>query len=161
MDREILFKAKHEDNGEWVEGSLSIQNGEITNDGKRIFEYRIMGLRGEIDYVDPATVCQYTGLTDSNGKKIWENDIIRYADKLEFNCYVESLENPEDYEGYVYRDIFTVDKVVCGIGHDYPAFDLYDHQFDCNGLSELIGGNWHFEVIGNIFDNPELLEVKP
>ena len=105
------------------------------------------------------TICQYTGLKDSNGNKVWENDIIRFADKTDFECYVESLENPEDYEGCDYSNIFEVDKVVYGAEYSYPAFDLYNYHFDCNGLSGLIGDDWHFEIIGNIFDNPELMEV--
>lgn len=76
--REILFKAKRVDNGEWIEGSLVHQtdyygdkvddyfiiDGTSTQDNDIGYEYR----------VDPETICQYTGMNDKYGKKIWEHD---------------------------------------------------------------------------------------
>lgn len=154
--REILFKAKRIGNGEWAEGSLIVYpDGDSYICGDCDEPYTLNKYK-----VDPETVCQYTGLTDSKGNKIFEGDIIRYADKVDVDCYVESIENPEDYDGYDYSDIFTVDKVIYGLENDYPAFDLSEHQFDCNALSELKNGEWYFDVISNIFDNPELLEVS-
>ena len=52
------------------------------------------------------------------------------------------------------------DRIIYGIRYDYPTFDLNNHDFECNALSELNNGDWHYEVIGTIFDSPELLEVK-
>ena len=74
--REILFRGKKESNGEWVEGSLHIEYGEWDKDGNRTLDYRILGKSGQCDYVIPETVGQYTGLTDKNGKKIFEGDIV-------------------------------------------------------------------------------------
>ena len=67
--REILFKAKRVDNGEWVEGYyMNRVNHEIIQEGTWI-----------IWEVDKNTICQYTGLTDKNGNKIWENDIAKHG----------------------------------------------------------------------------------
>lgn len=158
--REILFKAKRLDNGEWVEGSLLEQIHDKRNlnyyvDEARIVEYRYyiakktvsehwegcgMGEHTVTDQrkylVDPETVCQYTGLKDMNGKKIFEGDILFQ-------------------KGY-YRD----KKSKVALNHDWNCGC-------CNGVyGYFTVGDLDLaecdeaEVIGNIFDNPELLEVK-
>lgn len=166
--REILFRGKRKGNGKWIYGFLVPKETNSYADGFLIID-------GALNYdelddyqpsysvysVVPETVGQYTGLTDKNGKKIFEGDIIRYADNDEYEMYLESIEYPEEYEGVDFSRMWTVDKVVYGDKIGYPAFDLNAHDFDCNGLAELSenGGQWFYEVIGNIHDNPELLEV--
>lgn len=88
---------------------------------------------GESHEVDPSTICQCTGLKDKNGNLIWENDIVRYCD-----CTVEN---------YV---IAWEENKVC---FEYQQYGCSIMNFD-----ELSG--IEVEVIGNIFDNPELLEVE-
>ena len=142
MNREILFKAKRKDNGEWVEGYyvycrkrhyiLQVLNKAIGFDER---EY-------EWVEVDPGTICQYTGLTDKNGKKIWENDIL--------SIHAYSYDEPEDdYFGVV----TYCKKDAC--------WSLNNNEKYGEIICECFG-SYTTEIInhGNIFDNPELLEVE-
>ena len=130
--REILFKAKKMGNGEWVEGDLSY----IVHDKKRMYVFPAGGLDSADRYeVYPETLCQYTGLKDKNGKRIWENDIVSFID-----C--SSTES-----GYVEHN--CVGRV---------AWDCECASFRVSGT--LSAEAWVLQdcvVIGNIFDNPELL----
>lgn len=143
--REILFRGKYmhvcQENkhldGTWVEGYLADENH--INDGKCEF------------LIDPETICQYTGLTDKNGKKIWENDIVEFED-----CGEEGYEYKEgfDFEN-IARVEFTEGRwsLTDFVSDNSAVIDeMYDHAEFMNLWGEC-------EVIGNIFDNPELLEV--
>lgn len=140
MDDRYLFKAKRIDNGEWVQGSLVYDN--------RDEMYRIII---DIHYstgtclttdnapkVDASTICQCTGLKDKNGKLIWENDVVRvYGDTDDFgnNLY------------YFYKVVWNKDLCCWWLSDIYTQEDEY--------LYICLKG---IDVIGNIFDNPELLE---
>ena len=143
MNREILFKAKRIDNGEWVEGQYAYITNPLTEDGKPIKRLICNGTNIFNDLIDPDTLCQYTGLTDKNGKKIWENDIVK--------C----LKRTEGYELYqvVWRNEFAdfgVEPIKPKYGAKYPI-----------GLSDGVTLCGHdYRAFGNIFDNPELLEVE-
>lgn len=137
MNREILFKAKRKDNGEWVEGCLIIDyvSGQyfIHNNGNSVNESQKIGEEGCLRFlafeVNPDTICQFTGLTDKN---IWENDIVR------------------NEKG----DIGVVQWF-----EEHAAFMIWNKTKNCvcylaeNDFSKI-------EVVGNIFDNAELLEVE-
>ena len=150
MEDRYLFKAKRVDDGEWVTGSL------ITwEDGT--CKIATSCLEGKADEpilvcayeVDPSTICQCTGLKDKNGKLIWENDIIHKPFYTDYDAYA----NSEAYTGRIqYEDggwsieIIKPDGNVCVSS----IIDMIAYSKDIE----------HFEVIGNIFDNPELIESE-
>ena len=120
--REILFKGKKKDNGEWIEGYLL--DGGMPGE-KRIFIGKlIIGkwtvTADEFDEVDPDTICEYTGLTDKNGKKIWENDIVEAWSR----SHREPAGLPPEIQ-HLHRN--ELDKVqICGQCH--TAFDVRQVQ---------------------------------
>lgn len=144
--REILFRCKRVDNGEWIQGSLISTDG----DRKFILQSRTKAyvpkntnvLCSCFCYeVDPETVCQYTGLTDKNGKKIFEGDILDFVNEYHgmnrrWKCLVEFCEG-----AFVCRYIEED-----GLG-EYNHFTVW---------SEYV--KW--EVVGNIHDNPDLLTTS-
>ena len=134
--REILFRGKCCTTGEWVEGFLGI---EVPDDYViQQFSFDEYFASECIDQysVKLETVGQYTGLTDKNGTRVFEGDILSgYLDEL----------FPEEESRYEV------------IWHDYGW------HIRSNGLLDTPDNDWlkeNFEVIGNIHDNPELLEVK-
>lgn len=134
MNREMLFRGKHIHemdsnehlNGTWVHGYLSDKN--YIND---------KSLEGEF-MVDENTICQYTGLTDKNGKKIFEGDIVRYGEicgEVKFGLHESN---------------WQICKYNQGFYIEFPEEDLYRKEL---GYYEN-----KVVVIGNIYDSPKLLE---
>lgn len=158
MSREILFKAKRIDNGEWVEGQYVYITNPLTEDGKPIKHLICNGTNIFNDLIDPDTLCQYTGLTDKDGKKIWENDILRGhgndkdLSKVSFGKFyvidAETLRRVDEVIGWhtevIETDALSKCEPFC---LPMPLTDFYIERSE-------------FEVYGNIFDNPELLEVE-
>lgn len=133
--REILFRAKRIDNGEWVEGQYAFILNPLTESGEPIKHLICNGTNIFNDEIDPETLCQYTGLKDKNGNRIWENDIVGAWS-----------------EGKTY--IGRVKRRVDGLYIIYPSYQKQEFW----GLCPDENGKTTVEVIGNILDNPELLK---
>ena len=137
MEDRYLFKGKRLDNGEFVTGQYVKGLDMYGKEVHLIFEpTTIFYSSGETDgwsEIDPSTICQCTGLKDKNGKLIWENDIA------------------------VCRD-FTEEKYVIAWKQDEACFEYKQYSCSIMNFEQLSG--CEIEVIGNIFDNPELLESE-
>lgn len=137
MTRQILFRGKQKDDGKWLQGFYAIQSNHACYQSELKYtsfilkdEFMDWGLGGLAGYeVIPKTIGQFTGLTDKNGNKIFEGDIVKCL-SLEY--------------GYVNKEVYYAEDrarfVLGSLGSDYD-FEEYINV----------------EVIGNIYDNPELL----
>ena len=148
MESRHLFRGKRIDNGEWVQGNLIRSNDAEdgyeaiiipTNDSNMFTKG---GSRGDLGFenwhrVNETTICQCTGLKDKNGKLIFENDIMEAHIDEDFPEDVSRFKVEWNGKGWV-------ENHPDGIDREY--LDDFDTE--------------HFKVVGNIFDNPELLEVQ-
>lgn len=157
--REILFRGKREADNEWILGSLIVWPDGDT----QIYRHTHKGMcvMGK-SMVQSETVGQYTGLTDKNGKKIFEGDVIRYNTFDDFDCHSvvkfgkyeqdgsAGEYNPKSCIGwYCEVDNFTAPDWA----DEDPVFFFNDYLKQQN----LLEVNDECEIIGNIHDNPELL----
>lgn len=141
--REILFRGKREDNGAWVYGSFIPDLLEVHHGGPdgglgdwgfiKPFEKDENG-RHNMVYVQRNTVGQYTGLTDKTGKKIFEGDIVRHYNR------------PDDETAYKVALIFFDEKIT--------SF----RKKNLDGIEYGVARKCVYQVIGNRWDDPELLE---
>ena len=129
--RDILFRGKRIDNGEWAEGQYAYLLNFRTEDGEPI-KHMILDGTPFGQTVDPSTVGQYTGLTDKNGKRIFEGDLITIPGSKR-----QGLPAPVKWSNFDAR------FEVCRRGFNPICLD---------------GDEGIYEVIGNIHDNCEFLE---
>ena len=137
MERQIKFRGKRADNGEWVQGYF-VEDG---------FYY--IWSHNEDDFltqhlIDPDTLGQFTGLTDCNGKEIYEGDIVKYDD-TPYNAYA----SPYSGEVVFYCGSWRIKTKGYGVEWVYPY--LFRDDF----------ANRKTELLGNKFDNPELITNQP
>lgn len=133
--REIIFRGKRLGNGEWVYGNYAFADC-FTKHQHYIFQNKAFE-----HAVDPSTICQFTGLLDENGKRIFENDTVRFKRKFAHGGAVvrsgrivcderNARFHISDSDGYICWDIYEVEDI-------------------------------EVEDIEVVHDNPELLEVTP
>lgn len=146
-----LFKAKRLDNGEWVQGALldgeshCLIGQEIKFSPYIEHECKIVGYE-----VDRNTICQCTGLKDKNGKLIWEGDIILFQRDND-DCPFPNKDTKKRLGKVFYKDFRTTFAIGMGKnGSESLNDDLWKYVQNGNRV----------EVIGNIFDNAELLESE-
>lgn len=130
MEDRYLSKAKRIDNGEWVEGYLIFS---FTGIPYIVQEYDHILEVMQMYEVDISTICRCTGLKDKNDKLIWEKDILM--------AYLDE-DHPEDV---------TYAKI------EWNGSGWITHDEDQEYLDDFVMEN--YEVVGNIFDNPRLLEA--
>lgn len=129
--REILFRGKRLDNGEWVEGFYNhFPCGRFGVDEHMIQTVLENGKIGMLYDIDPSTVGQYTGLKDKNGKKVFEGDIIKKTNEGR---------HPQIFTANIYTN-FRVNEEVY-----YSPCDHFTKSCE-------------YEIIGNIYDNPEFMK---
>lgn len=140
MNDRYLFRAKSIDTGEWVQGCYIYDVERGCSESLNKFAHRMQPLYAQAyaEPIDPSTLCQCTGLKDKNGKLIWENDI---CDRKE--AYPEIVKYCKgdwtlDYSYAIHKES----------GGCYCNLGFYVEERKC------------VEVIGNVFDNPGLLESE-
>lgn len=137
--REILFRGKRFDNGEWETGSLLVERMNTSDQQEMIADK----MTGYPTLVLPETIGQYTGLTDKNGVRIFEGDVIR-GRSVYIGGHSTSNRALVIYKAGMFLLSFGESEEECTAAQDV----------------EFLGA-WHgsVEIIGNIHDNPELLEA--
>lgn len=135
MNDRYLFKAKRTDSGEWAVGYYGVIGERSVIIEKCAGNYYCPDTcesrhGNQIHEVNSKTICQCTGLKDKNGKLIWENDIVK-------------INNSKGNVLITFRDF----EIICTI----PNEKYYKHRLEYDT---------EYEVVGNVFDNPELLESE-
>ena len=147
--REILFRAKKTFNGEWVEGYYEFgYSAETEEPTHYMWVLNHTEKYGEMFMVIPETVGQYTGLTDKNGKKIFEGDIVEsISDLVNLRGKKSGKKITKFYEIVVTADNSSFTYGTREIGETYISRTIYKEN-----------AQRFYSVIGNIHDNPELLK---
>ena len=165
--KEILFRGKRIDNDEWVEGyyvkALDMYDKEIHVIFDTTATFYSFGETSGFELIDPETICQYTELNDKNAEPIYKNDIVDFLGhrgivKFEFGTFGIFCEKHIDWDE-IQANIMPVTGCenllyVCKNDNFISLWEIYwNFNDEDNYLSTV-------EVIGNVYDNPELLEVQ-
>jgi uncharacterized phage protein (TIGR01671 family) len=159
MNREYEFRGF--DSREWRYGDLEYNR---KDDVARIHTYKEDGSYGKQYLVDPYTVGEFTGMTDKNGVKIFEGDVVKRISvnsdsSLYYDCGVVIFDNGNaSFKLSMYKCVFN--------GRDIGLFDD-DDDATCNFVTNVVydgqtpqEDEYYYEVIGNVYDNSDLLLSK-
>lgn len=144
--REILFKAKSVYDGKWVCGDLLQYQ-----DGSCVIHWYNHGIRVSTD-VNPKTVCQYTGLADKNGVKIWEGDILEWKQKYILAGGAYALTAKYRYGDRLVVRCLPAGFMLCKLEDSCPDRPSANGKIDNYSLWNLHG---FWEVVGNIYDQED------
>lgn len=136
-----LFKAKRRDDEQWIKGTVLFHDV----DAATIFNQHPADGSLQGFEADPSSICQCTGLKDRNGKLIWENDVIKH--------HFRDLYAQIRYGAY--QSCFDSQKTE-HIGFYVDWSESRNYRKDLGYWINMV----NVEVVGNIFDNPELLESE-
>lgn len=172
MEDRYLLKAKRADNGEWMQGYLfddGYEDGRVFIGGLVIEKYTgtacdDWAISGSCFYeVDKSTICQCTGLKDKNGELIWENDIVDFLGHkgtIKFECGSLGIEYQknidwEEIQANIMRVTGCENTLYACENDNYIS--LWEIYWNFNDEDDSVST---VEVIGNVFDDPELLESE-
>ena len=146
MNREILFRGRSFSDGSWVYGDLEYERNKSLLGKVRIHTYKEDGSYDRQHFVESDTVGQFTGQYDKNDKKIYEGDVVRW----EYPDY----DHCTGWRGTV--------KNVCKVTFEYGSFRINAYPYNLGSCEDFFEDKetYGLEVIGNVYDNPELLNEK-
>ena len=164
MNREILFRGRSLSDGIWVFGDLEYERNKGSLGKVRIHTYKEDGSYDKQYLVESNSVGQFTGLSDSNGAKIFEGDIVKRfsvdSDSLMYYyCGVVLFDNNDaSFKLSMFKQVFD--------GRNIGLFEGVD-DIMCNFVTNVVydgqtpqEDEYCYEVIGNIYDNPKLPSTK-
>ena len=150
--REILFKGQRTDNKEWIYGHYFTEVGRGIDNSKNVIIHFIKDNFGT-QIIIPETVCQYTGLTDKNGVKIFEGDVVKWSFGQHYwEAVISSIENNKSNTLYAIETFHNCTK---NKDEDY-IYERSDSRRGVRNDIEFLSRN--IVVIGNIHDK-ETLEI--